>query len=154
SAPRVATPCQSDTLSHDTSSPAPCHNDILLPVSVSPQEGNTGEENTTKEDGVLRDKDVSPRFVIAEVGLSNRQVWAATLAEMARRGDVSRAELEIWLRPAALISRDGDTLIVGAPNGVARDRITRRLLPALREAIAATIGAPLDVRVVAAPATD
>ena len=66
---------------------------------------------------------LAPLFTIEEVGLSNRQVWAATLAELARRGDVSRADLETWLRPAGLIGRDGATLLVGAPNAVARDRI-------------------------------
>ena len=93
---------------------------------------------------------LSPTFTIEEVGLSNRQVWAAVLAEMARRGDANRADLETWLRPAALIGRDGETLLVGAPNAVARDRITTRLLPVLRDAIATTIGAPVDVEVVVA----
>jgi hypothetical protein len=87
-------------------------------------------------------------FVIEEVGLSNRQVWAATLAEVGQRGEVGRADLETWLRPAALVGRDGDTLIVGAPNAVGRDRIATRLLPALRRALAATIGVALDVAVV------
>ena len=89
-----------------------------------------------------------PVFVVEEVGLSNRQVWAAALAELAGQGGVSRADLETWLRPAALIGRDGETLVVGAPNAVARDRIATRLLPALRQALAATIGAPLAVAVV------
>ena len=52
------------------------------------------------------------------------------------------------MRPAALIGRDGETLIVGAPNAVARDRIATRLLPALREALAATIGVTVGVEVV------
>ncbi|MGH2615991.1 MAG: hypothetical protein ACRDJC_12180 [Thermomicrobiales bacterium] len=89
-----------------------------------------------------------PVFPIEEVGLSNRQVWSATLAEMARRGDISRGDLETWLRPAGLIGRDGDTLIVGAPNSVARDRIAARLLPPLREALAATLGVAVGIAVV------
>ena len=87
-------------------------------------------------------------FTIEEVGLTNRQVWAATLGELARRGDVGRAELESWLRPAALIGRDGETLVMGAPNAVSRDRIATRLLPAVREALGATIGARVSVTVV------
>jgi chromosomal replication initiation ATPase DnaA len=90
----------------------------------------------------------APLFTVEEVGLSNRQVWAATLAELARRGDVSRADVETWLRPAGLIGRDGATLIVGAPNAVARDRIVSRLLPHLRQAIAATIGVTVGVEVI------
>jgi hypothetical protein len=93
-------------------------------------------------------RSLPPVFAIEEVGLSNRQVWAATLAELGQHGDVGRADLETWLRPAALVGRDGDTLIVGAPNAVARDRIATRLLPALRQALAATIGVALDVVVV------
>jgi hypothetical protein len=87
-------------------------------------------------------------FTIEEAGLSNRQVWAGTLAELVRRGDVSRADVETWLRPAGLIGRDGATLLVGTPNAVARDRIVSRLLPALREALAATIGLAVAVEVV------
>jgi hypothetical protein len=88
-----------------------------------------------------------PTFVIEELGLSSRQVWAAALAEIAQRGAVGRADLETWLRPAALIGREGQTLVVGAPNAVARDRIAGRLLPALREALAATIGVAVEVAV-------
>ena len=90
----------------------------------------------------------APLFIIEEVGLSNRQVWAATLAELGRRGDVSRADVETWLRPAGLIGRAGSTLLVGAPNAVARDRIVSRLLPVLREALAATIGVAVAIEVV------
>jgi hypothetical protein len=90
----------------------------------------------------------APLFTIEEVGLSNRQVWAAILAELARRGNISRADVETWLRPAALIGRDGETLLLGAPNAVARDRIVSRLLPDLRQAIAATIGAVVGIEVV------
>jgi hypothetical protein len=91
-----------------------------------------------------------PSFVIPEIGLTNRQVWAATLGELARRGVVDPTELASWLRPAALVGRDGPTLLLGAPNAVSRDRIARRLLPAVREALGATIGAPVAVAVVVA----
>jgi hypothetical protein len=90
---------------------------------------------------------LAPLFTIAEVGLSNRQVWAAILTELAQRGDVSRADIETWLRPAALIGRDGETLLLGAPNAVARDRIVTRLMPALRQAITVTIGVRVGVEV-------
>ena len=47
-----------------------------------------------------------------------------------------------------MIGREGATLRVGTPNAVARDRIVSRLLPALREALAATIGLAVAVEVV------
>jgi hypothetical protein len=87
-------------------------------------------------------------FTVEEVGLSSRQVWAAALAEVARQGHVSRADLETWLRPASLIGRAGETLIVGAPNAVARDRIATRLLAPLRAALATTLGVPVEIEVV------
>ena len=107
------------------------------------QEGNTHEQHTVKDN--------APLFAITEIGLSNRQVWAAALEELALRADVSRAEIETWLRPAALSGQEGDTLLISAPNRVAADRISRRLLPSLRQALATTVGVPLDVRVITAP---
>jgi hypothetical protein len=103
---------------------------------------------STPQDEITPSRAPAPLFTIVEVGLSNRQVWAATLGELARRGAVSRAELETWLRPAGLIGRDGATLLVGAPNAVARDRIASRLLSVLREALAATIGVTVGIEVV------
>jgi hypothetical protein len=81
---------------------------------------------------------------------------------VARRGEVGRTELESWLRPAALIGREGVTppsagggvhLVIGAPNAVSRERIATRLLPAVREALAATIGTLVEVSVVVAPSS-
>jgi hypothetical protein len=51
-----------------------------------------------------------------------------------------------------LIGRDGTTLVIGAPNAVSRERIATRLVPAVREALGATIGVPVEVSVVVAGA--
>lgn len=105
---------------------------------------------------VTRPHDVSAfSFTIAETGLSSRQVWAATLAELARGGAVSTTDLEAWLRPAALAGRDGETLLLAAPSRVARDRIAARLLPEVRRALAQVLGteAPVSVVVAGQPAT-
>jgi hypothetical protein len=152
---RSPTGCRPDTTPGVVSTPTPRPADTTPGVASTPQEGETPEGNTRKECSAEREKECAS-FTIDEVGLSNRQVWAATLSEMARRGNVGRAELESWLRPAALIGRDGPTLIIGAPNAVTRDRIATRLLPAVRDALGATIGARVGVSVVvaAAPAGD
>jgi hypothetical protein len=142
-----ATPRQADAPSPATPTPPRRQRDALPPVSTAPQEGNTREGNPGK-DGAARSRKADLVFAITEIGLSNRQVWAAALAELARRGDVGAGELETWLRPARLVGREGGTLLVGAPNAVARDRIAGRMLPALREALGATIGVPLAVAVV------
>jgi hypothetical protein len=115
------------------------------------QEENTGERNTWKESlsngkSYVRDGG----FTIDEVGLSSRQVWATVLSEVARQGQVGRGDLEAWLRPAGLVGREGDTLIVGAPNRVAQERIARRLMPALAAALEGTIGIALPITVVVA----
>jgi hypothetical protein len=162
--PRVQTPTprSADTLHPATAAPPPCNACALPPATVAPLEGNPTEGNPKKEVSRARQDDktagrqdgkqdaslaVLPSFVVAEIGLNNRQVWAAALRELARRGDVGRAELESWLRPAALIGREGATLILGAPNAVSRDRIATRLLPAVREALSTTIGSPVAVAV-------
>jgi chromosomal replication initiation ATPase DnaA len=69
------------------------------------------------------------------------------LDELQQAGMVNRADLETWLRPAYIARCEGETLIVAAPNAVARDRIVARLLSPLRAAIAATIGAPVEIGV-------
>src|SRR4051812_45439985 len=121
-------PVQANRLPPSTLTASPGQADRLPPFSLTPQEGNTPEGTTRKERSPQRERNATT-FVIDEIGLSNRQVWAACLGELARRGEVGRTELESWLRPAALIGREGPTLIIGAPNGVTRDRIATRLLP-------------------------
>lgn len=142
-------PVQPDRLPPPTLTAPRVQGDHLPPFSLTPLEGNTNEGHSRKEESQQRKTD-GVTFTIDEIGLSNRQVWAATFGELARRGDVGQAELEGWLRPAALIGRDGATLIIGAPNAVTRDRIATRLLPAVRDALGATIGVPVEVSVVVA----
>jgi hypothetical protein len=148
--PAVAgeTPRTSDTLPPAPQTPPRRQADTPPPARLTPLEGNTYEGNTRKEGLPTGKNDERWTFTIVEVGLSNRQVWSAVLEELGRRGDVGRAELETWLRPAGLIGREGETLVVGAPNAVARDRIANRLLPALRAAIAATLGTNVALSIV------
>ena len=103
------------------------------------------KDDTRKEDLFRETNDVT--FTIEELGLSNRQVWAATLGELARRGDVGRTELELAAAGRVDRSRWGDADPGRAERGEPgphRDA----LLPAVREALAATIGARVSVRVV------
>lgn len=163
------TGCRDDTRTGVERTPPPRPPDTPPGVVPTPQEGDTVEGNRRKErfdarqngqtacrpgredgPGTAGSSHFLPTFVIAEVGLTNRQVWAAALVELARRGDISCGDLEAWLRPAGLIGRDAETLVVGAPNAVSRDRIATRLLPAVRDAIGATIGVNLGVAVVVA----
>lgn len=58
--------------------------------------------------------------------------------------------MDTWLRPARLAGRDGDALVIAAPNAVTRDRLEARMLPGLRAVAAARFGAPVTFRVVVA----
>ncbi|MDQ2653702.1 MAG: helix-turn-helix domain-containing protein [Chloroflexota bacterium] len=145
----VATPRQAVTPPPASQSPRPRQAVTPSPVSLSPQEG-TPREGIPVKDGEISDVATAKSFPIVEVGLSSGQVWAATLAELARRNAVNATELVAWLRPAALSGRDGDTLLLGAPNRVTRDRIAARHLPAVRAALATVLGTSLPVTVVVA----
>jgi hypothetical protein len=88
-------------------------------------------------------------FLVAECGLPSGHVWAAVLDELLDRGEVSRANVDAWLRATVLLGRDPrGALIVGAPHLLAQRRILSRFLPALREAAQAVIGAALPIEVV------
>jgi hypothetical protein len=119
-------------------------------VSLTPLGEGLLTEGTPMKGGSSPRKTNGATFTIEEIVLTNRQVWAAVLGELSRRDDIGHMDLESWLRLAALIGRDGPTLILGAPNAVTRDRIASRLLPAVRDALVTTIGAPVDVSVIMA----
>ena len=97
----------------------------------------------------------APSFAIVECGLPSGQVWSAVLADLAVSGQVSRANFDTWLRVTTLLGRSGEgeigsPLIVGVPHALAQRRVAARFLPALRAALSAVIGAPLDVEIVVA----
>ncbi|HEV2107701.1 MAG TPA: hypothetical protein VGR16_05515, partial [Thermomicrobiales bacterium] len=115
--------------------------------------GNTSNQHApTRANQEQAPPDVAPRaqdFVIQECGVPSRQVWAAVLAELTTRGDVSRANVDTWLRPAGIIGRGEDgAVIIGAPTKLAQRRITARFIPDLKACVAAVAGAPLDIEIV------
>ena len=92
-----------------------------------------------------------PVFPVPECGLNSDQVWVTVIAEVVARGDVSRANVDTWLRATALIGRGADGgLIVGASSAMAQRRIAGRFLPPLRAAAAAVLGNRVSVEVVIA----
>lgn len=90
------------------------------------------------------------KFTIPEFGISSDHFWHALLDAVEAQAAFPRAEVDTWLRPAHLAGRDGDALVIAAPNKVARDRLDGRMLPQLRAVAAARFGAPLTFRVVVA----
>ena len=149
SPPAGSTPRQRVTPSPASLAPRPRHQVTPSPATLTPQEGIPTSKHTPVKDDASLMPAIAMSFTIAEIGLSSRQVWAATLAELVRGGTVSPTDLEAWLRPAAIIGRDGNALVLGVPNPAARDRIATRLLPGVRAALAQVLGVALPVTVVA-----
>ena len=93
----------------------------------------------------------TPNFIVTECGLPNAQVWAAVIDEIVATGEVSRLNVETWLRSSRLLGRGaGGSLIVGAVHLLAQRRIVERFLYALSAAVAAVLGAECKLEIVVA----
>jgi chromosomal replication initiation ATPase DnaA len=80
-------------------------------------------------------------------GLTNQQIWSSALEVLS--GRVSAATWQTWLRPAALIGADEDgTLVLGAPNAFARQRLGGHLLEEVARTLAGLLERPVTLRVV------
>jgi len=93
----------------------------------------------------------NPNFMIAECGMPSAQVWAAIIDEIVSDGEVSRLNVETWLRSSQLIGRGSDgALIVGAPHVLAQRRIESRFRSPLVAAVEAVLGSQLRLEIVVA----
>ncbi|MGE5590280.1 MAG: chromosomal replication initiator protein DnaA [Bacillota bacterium] len=80
-------------------------------------------------------------------------LWSKTLGMLER--EVPRPSFETWLKPAQPIALYDDTLVVGAPNDLARARLQTHYAQALRDAVRALTGRELNVNVIVpGPGTD
>jgi hypothetical protein len=92
---------------------------------------------------------VPPVFTIAACGMTNRQVWAAALADLQLSGAIGRADISTWLRAAAVLAATGDgTLTLGVPHDLARRRAAGRYLPAIRQALTSVTGIAYTVEII------
>jgi hypothetical protein len=99
------------------------------------------------EDPAAEPAMVTASFVVAECGLSNRQVWSAILDELRTGGD--SASVDTWLRDAMILGRGEDgALVVGVPHELARRRVADRFVTPLRRAVTAVVGVALPIEVV------
>jgi hypothetical protein len=112
---------------------------------TAPRKGE-GEPETAAPVGSVERPIPVPRFPVAP-GLSSTQVWAAAREDLAAR--LTAANFETWIRPAELIGLESDgSLVVGVPSQFARQRVESRLQEAIRSALAAILGYPVEVRIV------
>ncbi len=91
----------------------------------------------------------APPFVIAECGMTSRQVWSALLGELRMSEAIGRTDVDTWLRDSLLMGRsETDALVIGVPHELARRRATGRNLTAIRAAVKRVTGVALTIEVV------
>ncbi|MDQ3044190.1 MAG: hypothetical protein M3R06_03425, partial [Chloroflexota bacterium] len=136
------------------------HRPIRLAILVSDAVEDAADQADTTQ--IMRELDAStaaPKpsdlmpepvsFIVVECGLPSGQVWSAVLAEVVARGEISRANIDTWLRGTHLLARtETGALVIGAPQALAQHRILSRFLAPLRAAVAATIGATAELDIV------
>lgn len=143
----VSPPGQADRPSPAKLAGPPGQADSPPPVRQAGLEGIHREKDNTLKDVSCTQADGVESWIVEEVGLSNRQVWAAALEEMRRRNVVPAFSRSNWLEPAMLVGRDGETLLLGVRVWAAVGQV-ERLLPEIRMALGSVLGRELPVRVV------
>ena len=79
-----------------------------------------------------------------------QQMWHVAQEEL--RFQLSRPGYETWLANAVLVDYDGYTFTVGVPTRLARDWLTERYVPLIRETLSGVIGGDCDVVITVDPA--
>ena len=79
-----------------------------------------------------------------------QQMWHVAQEEL--RFQLSRPGYETWLANAVLVDYDGYTFTVGVPTRLARDWLTERYVPLIRETLSGVIGRDCDVAITVDPA--
>jgi chromosomal replication initiator protein len=79
-----------------------------------------------------------------------QQIWQVAQEEL--RFQLARPGYETWLANAVLVECDGFTFTVGVPTRLARDWVTERYVPLIRETISGVLGRDCDVVIAVDPA--
>jgi chromosomal replication initiator protein len=82
--------------------------------------------------------------------LDAQQMWLVAQEEL--RFQLARPGYETWLANAVLVEYDGYTFTVGVPTRLARDWLTERYVPLIRETLSGVIGRDCDVAITVDPA--
>lgn len=91
-----------------------------------------------------------PVFTVERCGLTNRQLWSMALADLRERGAVPAADIDAWLRDAAILAVDGEatvdadagdtvSVLLGVPHVLAQRRVEARFRSAIAAALAALL---------------
>ena len=84
--------------------------------------------------------------------LPTQQLWQAALGELERT--LSRTAFDNWIRPARLVSVDGNEATVRADNAFIASRIQSSYADAIALALSSVIGRPIEVVVTATQGTE
>jgi chromosomal replication initiator protein len=79
-----------------------------------------------------------------------QQIWQVAQEEL--RFQLARPGYETWLANAVLVECDGFTFTVGVPTRLARDWVTERYVPLIRETISGVLGRDCEVVIAVDPA--
>jgi chromosomal replication initiator protein len=82
--------------------------------------------------------------------LDPQQVWQIAQEEL--RFQLSRPGYETWLANAVIVEYDGHTFTIGVPTRLARDWLTERYVPLIRETLTGVLGRDCDVIITVDPA--
>ncbi|MFN2591261.1 MAG: chromosomal replication initiator protein DnaA [Candidatus Dormibacteria bacterium] len=83
--------------------------------------------------------------------MPREQIWLAAQEEL--RFQLPRPGYETWLANAILLDREGPTFTIGVPTRLARDWLTERYVPLIREVLSSLLQEDCDVRVAVDPAS-
>ena len=86
----------------------------------------------------------------ATATLDPQQIWHVAQEEL--RFQLSRPGYETWLANAVLVDCDGYMFTVGVPTRLARDWLTERYVPLIRETLSGVLGRDCDVLITVDPA--
>ena len=86
----------------------------------------------------------------ATATLDPQQIWHVAQEEL--RFQLSRPGYETWLANAVLVDCDGYMFTVGVPTRLARDWLTERYVPLIRETLSGVLGRDCEVLITVDPA--
>ena len=114
-----------------------------------------GEERVDRTVGIGVVGDQAPRVEpVMESGSSTasmdpQQLWQVAQEEL--RFQVVRPGYEAWLANAVLVDSDGHTFTVGVPTMFARDWVSERYVPLIRETLSGVLGRDCEVIITVDP---
>jgi len=88
--------------------------------------------------------------VLPTAVIDPQQIWQVAQEEL--RFQLARPGYETWLANAVLVECDGFTFTVGVPTRLARDWVTERYVPLIRETISGVLGRDCEVVIAVDPA--